>query len=257
MMRRALLAAALLAPAASAQQLEKFERQYDGRSRQAKPVKTVERKADETVADAVNSDPDSDNLSTDVLKLVVAIPTFPFRAVLDQGPQSLRTVPYSEERTTTVQRADLVFQRISADVKGLGARYSLEKESGIGFEGSWTSYRERSTGEDLHHFEASAFADVLRGATATGRYALGLAGLSGRLTRVGPRLSLGGEWRPLKPLFLEASSGVTALEGGALGDFRVAAGVCVWRLQPWIGYRWLVGPLADLSGPEAGLSARF
>jgi hypothetical protein len=253
-MRRALIALALLSPAAaSAQKLEKFEKQFEGDSPR---VQTAE-KTTRSAAEKLDSDPDTADASDNAFVVVALIPFLPYSYALNQGRQPLSLPPYASKEVDTVQRLDAVFQRVSNDVKGLGARYSLESSNGLGLAGSWTSYRERGTGEDLHHFEASAFADVWRGESSTGRYALGFGGLSGRRTRAGPRISLGGEWRPLKPLFLEASSAVTALEGGALGDLRVAAGLCFWRLQPWIGYRWLVGPLAELSGPEIGLSARF
>lgn len=245
------LAAAVAASPASAQKLQNFEKQFEGSARtpQAPPVNSKDSLS--------GASADSDDARDNFFAAVLLIPFLPFNYAADEGGESLEAAPYAGEKAGTVQRVDAVFQRVSNDVKGYGLRYAMERASGLGVAGSWTSYRERGAGEDLHHFEASAVADVFRGDAATGRYQLGFGGLSGRRTRAGPRLGLGGDWRPVKPLFLEASAAVTVMEGGALGDLRVAAGVCVWKLQPWIGYRWLVGPLEDLSGPEAGLSVRF
>lgn len=148
------------------------------------------------------------------------------------------------------------FTRVGDGARGAGGFWRMDTERHVGLEVFWTHYHEKGE-EDLNHLAFSTHGDLWRDERVHTDYQLGLAALSGRLTRLGPRLSLEAESYPLKPFSLDASVAASFIDGGPMGDFRVGTGVSWERWSVRLGYRALLGPFHALEGPEAGASVRF
>jgi hypothetical protein len=154
------------------------------------------------------------------------------------------------------QRFELSYQRVGRYVGGWGGRWNMTTEKHIGLEAFWTDYIEHRE-EDLHYVGASGSGDFWREDRWRANYQLGLAALSGRLTRVGPRLAIEAEGYPRRPLFFDASAGVTLISGGPLGELRAGGGLAWGRAQVRLSYRALIGPFKNLAGPELSMIFRL
>jgi hypothetical protein len=238
----------LLAGATGAGALERlkpFEKQFHGKA----------------VADAAGAiaEHDGDNSSGQILALLLAIP---FAYSLDLGNDGYARWPYADgaigdegDRSYSL-RLESYYHRVGDGIGGAGGRWRLDTEKHVGLEVLWTHYRERGE-EDLNHITASAHGDLYRDERWRGGYQLGLGTLSGRLTRLGPRLALEGEGYPLKPFFVDAHAGASFIDNGPLGELRAGGGVSWRAFQVRVGYRALIGPFKTLDGPDAGLTVRF
>jgi hypothetical protein len=197
--------------------------------------------------------------SVELLALILAIP---FAYSLDLGDEGYARFPYEPgasgdcgDRPHSL-RFGGYYHRVGDGVGGTGGFWRLDSERHVGLEVFWTHYRERGE-QDLSHLAASAHGDLYRDERGRVDYQLGLAALSGRLTRIGPRLALEGETYPLKPLFFDAHAAASFIDGGPLGEMRAGGGVIWDRFSLRVGYRALIGPFKTLDGPDAGLTVRF
>ncbi len=168
---------------------------------------------------------------------------------------------YAESRGDTgdashQQRLELSYHRVGSFVGGWGGRWRLDTEHHIGLEAFWSDYIEHRE-EDLHYMGASGTGDFWREDRWRVNYQLGLAALSGKLTRVGPRAAVEAEFYPRKPFFLDALAASTFISGGPLGELRAGGGVAWGRAQARLSYRALIGPFKNLAGPELALILRL
>ena len=237
-----LLTSALSASAAT---LKGFERQFRGTG------------TARTASDAVRHD----NADGDLIKLMLYALAVPYAYSLDMAEEGYSPGMYVRSRGDSgdaprQQRLELAYHHVGSFVAGWGGRWRLDTERHVGLEVFWTDYIEHRE-EDLHYVGASAHGDVLREESGRVDYQLGLAALSGRLTRVGPRLAVEAEAYPRKPFFVDALAAVTFIDGGPLGELRAGAGVARGRAQARVSYRALIGPLKNLAGPEVALIFRL
>lgn len=153
-------------------------------------------------------------------------------------------------------RFELSAHRPASYLHGWGGRWRLDTESHVGLEAFWADYIEHRV-EDLHYLGATANGDFARGTAGRASYQLGMAALSGQVTRVGPRVGVEGELYPLKPFFLDALAAATFIDGGPLGELRAGAGVAWGRAQMRLSWKALIGPLRNLAGPELAFVVRL
>lgn len=154
------------------------------------------------------------------------------------------------------QRLELSYHRVGSYVGGWGGRWRLDTEHHVGLEAFWHDYIEHRE-QDLHYMGASGTGDFWREDRWRTNYQLGLAALSGKLTRVGPRLAVEAEFYPGKPFFLDALAAATFIDGGPLGELRAGGGLAWKRAQARLSYRALIGPIKNLAGPELALIFRL
>lgn len=250
-MRRLISAAVLLAFAfpASAATLKGFEGQFRGA---AAATRTAQ------AADAVIRRDDNDGT---LVKLTLLILAAPFAMSYDMQPEGYSPGLYRESAgdmgdAASQHRLELGYHRVASYVDGWSGRWRLDTERHVGVEAFWTDYIEHRD-EDLHYVGAAAHGDFWRAEAGRANYQLGLAALSGRLTRVGPRLGLEAELYPRRPFFVDALAAVTVIDGGPLGELRAGGGVSWKRAQARLSWRALIGPMKNLAGPELALIVRL
>lgn len=250
-MEALLLAGVLLAPAspASAGTLKGFENQFRGTS----AARTTARAADDV---ARHDDGDGS-----LVKLTLYLLAAPYAYAYDRDPEGYSRGLYADGRgdlgdARSQQRLDLSYQRVGSYVEGWSGRWRLDTERHVGLEAFWTDYIEHRE-KDLHYVGASAHGVFWREESGRASYQLGLAALSGRLTRVGPRLGVEAEVYPRRPFFIDALAAVTFIDGGPLGELRAGGGVALGRGQVRLSYRALIGPFKNLAGPELAFIFRL
>lgn len=249
---RSLCAAGLLLAAAlssSAATLKGFEGQFRGA---AAATRTAQ------AADAVLRRDDSDG---SLVKLTLYLLAAPFAMSHGMQPEGYSPGLYAGAagdmgEARSQHRLELGYHRVASYVDGWSGRWRLDTERHVGVEAFWTDYIEHRD-EDLHYVGAAAHGDFWRAEAGRANYQLGLAALSGRLTRVGPRLGLEAELYPRKPFFLDALAAVTFIDGGPLGELRAGGGVSWKRAQARLSWRALIGPMRNLAGPELALIVRL
>ena len=247
---RPLLAVLLLtALPASAATLKGFGEQFKGTG----ASRSIGRAAEEVVFK-----------NDDGKRLTATLPVFalPYAYSLNLPEEGFSPGLYAGERggdsgdVPRQQRFELSWHRAGRDVAGWSGRWRLESNRHVGVEAFWADYIERRK-EDLHYVGASANGDLWRDEPGRAGFQLGLAALSGRLTRVGPRLALEAELYPRKPFFLDALAAVTFIDGGPFGELRAGAGAAYGRAQLRLSYRALIGPFRNLDGPELAIIVRL
>lgn len=241
-----LLSASLPARAAS---LRGFEGQFRGT---AAATRTAQ------AADAVIRHDDSDG---SLVKLTLILLAAPFAMSHDMQPEGYSRGLYADAagdmgEARSQHRLELGYHRVASYIDGWSGRWRLDTERHVGVEAFWTDYIEHRV-EDLHYVGAAAHGDFWRAEPGRVNYQLGMAALSGRLTRVGPRLGLEAELYPRKPFFVDALAAVTFIDGGPLGELRAGAGVSWKRAQARLSWRALIGPMKNLAGPELALIVRL
>lgn len=248
---RLLLAGLLLLPAlpASSATLKGFQEQFRGTG------------ASRSAADAVDAIVRNDDGDGRLMQLALATVLLPYAYSLNLPEEGYSPGLYAGARGDSgdaprQQRLELSWHRAGKDVFGWGGRWRLDSENHVGMEAFWTDYVERRA-EDLHYIGASGNGDLWREEAGRAGFQLGLAALSGRLTRVGPRLALEGELYPRKPFFLDALAAATFIDGGPMGELRAGAGAAYGRAQLRLSWRALIGPFRDLDGPELALIIRL
>ena len=195
----------------------------------------------------------------ELLAYVLAIP---FAYSLDMTPEGYARWPYDDAHCGDIgekplsMRFESYYHRVGDGVGGPGGRWRLDSEKHVGLEVFWTHYRERGE-EDLNYLSASAHGDVYRDEYLRTGYQLGLAALSGRLTRLGPRVAVEAESYPLKPVFFDARVAGSFIDNGPLGELGAGAGVSWKSMSARFGWRALMGPFRTLDGPDAAFAVRF
>jgi hypothetical protein len=242
-----LLAAALPASAAT---LKSFEGQFHGTG--------AARTASDAAAAVFHGVDESDNFFVKLILYTVAAPYALSSSLPEQGysPGAYVDSRGDAGDAPSQQRLELSYHRVGAYVGGWGGRWRLDTERHLGAEAFWSDYIEHRE-EDLHYLGASALGDFWREDSWRTDYQLGLAALTGRLTRVGPRIAVEAEAYPRKPFFVDALAAVTFIDGGPLGELRAGAGVARGRAQARLSYRALIGPFKNLAGPELALIFRL
>jgi hypothetical protein len=250
-MRRLISAVLLLACVhpSSAATLKGFEGQFRGA---AAATRTAQ------AADTVIRHDDSDG---SLVKLTLLLLAAPYAMSYDIQPEGYSPGLYAGDGgdmgdATSQHRLALGYHRVASYVDGWSGRWRLDTERHIGLEAFWTDYIEHRE-EDLHYVGAAAHGDFWRAEAGRANYQLGLAALSGRLTRVGPRLGLEAELYPRKPFFVDALAAVTFIDGGPLGELRAGGGAAWKRAQLRLSWRALIGPMKNLAGPEFALIVRL
>lgn len=243
-MRSLALAALLAAAPASAQKLKGFEGQFNKAPDAARKVvdALVETSAKLYQAGLEHGNP----AAMDMAGRVLTLPFLPFMRASD-----LPRRPRGEHRLSSSGH------HIEDRIRGWGGAYRYAAENRLSYEAEWMAYLEEGASYDLHLVGARAVGDLVADEAATLEYGLGVGGLLGRRHRGGLDISLGGELRPARRLFVYGRAGAVVLEGGTLGDLRGGAGVRVGRLELRAGYRALSGPFSTLGGPELGLTVRL
>lgn len=248
---RSLLAAGLLlfaVPTVFCATLKGFEKQFQGTG--------ASRSIGQAAGEVALKDDDGS-----LLKLTLLAFALPYAYSLNLPEEGFSPGLYAGGRGDSgdaprQQRLELSWHRAGMEVSGWGGRWRLDSEKHVGAEVFWSDYIERRE-EDLHYVGASAAGDLLREEPGRAGFQLGLAALSGRLTRVGPRLALEAELFPRKPFFLDALAAAAFIDGGPLGELRAGAGAAFGRAQVRFGYKALIGPLRHLDGPELALIVRL
>lgn len=250
-MRRLIPAALLLACAhpSSAATLKGFEGQFRGTAAATRTARA---------ADAVIR---HDDQNGSLVKLTMLLLAAPFAMSHGMTPEGYSPGLYAGEggdmgEARSQHRLELGYHRVASYVDGWSGRWRLDTERHVGVEAFWTDYIEHRA-EDLHYVGAAAHGDFWRAEAGRANYQLGLAALSGRLTRVGPRLGLEAELYPRKPFFVDALAAVTFIDGGPLGDLRAGGGLAWKRAQLRLSWRALIGPMKNLAGPELALIVRL
>lgn len=232
----------------SAATLKTFEKQFRG----AAVARETARAVDHTLRN------DHDGA---LIKLMVYALAVPYALSYELPEEGFSNGLYASGRgdlgdASSQHRLELSGQQVSSFVKGYGGRWRVDTERHVGLEAFWTNYIEHRA-EDLHYVGASAHGDIARGPYGRVDYQLGMAALSGRLTRVGPRVGVEGELYPLKPFFLDALAAVNLIDGGPLGELRAGGGVAWKRAQLRLSWRALIGPFKNLAGPELAFLVRL
>ncbi len=195
------------------------------------------------------------------LRAMGKLVSLPYAYSMRQPDEGFARLLYREEPQgdtgdhQELHRVELHALRTGDDAGGMGARYRYDTEDHVGAEGFYTQLRARGA-EDLHYAHAVAHGDVAREDQWRVEYQIGAGGLAGRRHRLGPRLAVGIESFPLRPLYFEGAAGGVFASGGTIGDLRAGAGLAGGPWQFRLGWRALLGPVM-LSGPEAALTLRW
>lgn len=250
-MPRVILAAVVMALSvpSSAATLKGFEGQFRGA---AAATRTAQ------AADAVIR---HDDQNGSLFKLTLYLLAAPFALSYDMQPEGYSRGLYADMagdmgEARSQHRLELGYHRVASYIDGWSGRWRLDTERHVGVQAFWTDYIEHRE-EDLHYVGAAAHGDFWRAEAGRANYQLGLAALSGRLTRVGPRLGLEAELYPRRPFFVDALAAVTFIDGGPLGELRAGGGVSWKRAQARLSWRALIGPMKNLAGPELALIVRL
>lgn len=209
-------------------------------------------------ADAVIRRDDSDG---SLVKLTLALLAAPFALSYGMQPEGYSRGLYRDSagdmgEAASQHRLELGYHRVASYIDGWSGRWRLDTERHVGVEAFWTDYIEHRD-EDLHYVGAAAHGDFWRAEAGRANYQLGLAALSGRLTRVGPRLGLEAELYPRRPFFVDALAAVNVIDGGPLGELRAGGGASWKRAELRLSWRALIGPMRNLAGPEFALIVRL
>lgn len=239
----------VLAIPSSAASLRGFEGQFRGT---AAATRTAQ------AADTALRYHDSDG---SLVKLTLILLAAPFAMSHGMQPEGYSPGLYADAagdmgEARSQHRLELGYHRVASYIDGWSGRWRLDTERHVGVEAFWTDYIEHRA-EDLHYVGAAAHGDFWRAEPGRVNYQLGMAALSGRLTRVGPRLGVEAELYPRKPFFVDALAAVTFIDGGPLGDLRAGGGLAWKRAQLRLSWRALIGPMKNLAGPELALIVRL
>ncbi len=267
-----------------AQELERFEEQYEEKKEEtktdeSKPLPKPEHRdremsKEEREAKETFECYDYDNVLGCILGEIIFAPIKAFFAAISSDVKlPFSSYPYKYEQSewaylvpfgkgdsqTAGITASTAYQYVKPNVRGFIGQFQLRHESRLGVKASYIYYNEdlEQTNDSLSYF--SLYANFAPGQGKRHIFDLGLGGIGlfGNNIHGGPALSLGVEIFPKKPFVIKMDAAFAVIKGDPLWDLSAEMGINFAQVEVLGGYRSLIGPEEDLSGPFAGVRIWF
>ena len=155
--------------------------------------------------------------------------------------------------------ASAAYQYISKHTRGFIAGLQYRTRLRLGVDLDFIRYREETDPNDAHLNYISTFFSLVPSEGPHHLLYFGFGGvwLVGESSRGGPAFSMGTMIFPKKPFSVKLKATIAAVRSKPLWDLSAEIGGHLRQAEVFTGYRSLIGPVEDLSGPFAGVRIWF